>query len=72
MLKYNSQSENDYTYMKFCSYCGIPVVLRIPEGDTLTRFVCDGCGAIHYQNPKLVIGALPEWENKILLCRRAI
>ncbi len=58
--------------MNFCSHCGAPVVVRIPPGDTLPRHVCDRCGAIHYQNPKLVIGAIPEWEDKILMCRRAI
>lgn len=58
--------------MNFCSHCGAPVALRIPEGDALPRYVCDRCGSIHYQNPKLVIGALPAWEDKVLLCRRAI
>lgn len=58
--------------MKFCSSCGASVAFRIPPGDTLPRHVCDHCGTIHYQNPKLVIGAIPEWEDKILLCRRAI
>ena len=58
--------------MKFCSQCGAPVSLRIPEGDTLPRFVCDACNTIHYQNPRMVVGCLPEWEDKILLCRRAI
>lgn len=45
---------------------------RVPPGDSLPRFVCDHCGDIHYQNPKLVIGAVPEWEGRLLLCRRAI
>jgi ADP-ribose pyrophosphatase YjhB (NUDIX family) len=58
--------------MNFCSHCGAPVVLRIPQGDALPRHVCDRCGCIHYQNPKLVIGAIPVWEDKILLCLRAI
>lgn len=58
--------------MKFCSHCGAPVEVRIPDGDTLPRHVCPACGAIHYQNPKLVIGSIPVWEDKILLCRRAI
>jgi ADP-ribose pyrophosphatase YjhB (NUDIX family) len=30
------------------------------------------CHTIHYQNPKIVAGCIPEWENQILLCRRAI
>jgi len=27
---------------------------------------------IHYKNPLLVLGCVPQWERKILLCRRAI
>jgi ADP-ribose pyrophosphatase YjhB (NUDIX family) len=48
------------------------VELRIPEGDNLPRHVCIACGVIHYQNPKIVVGCIPEWEDKVLLCRRAI
>ncbi len=44
----------------------------MPPGDTLERWVCDQCGEIHYQNPKLVVGTVPEHPDKILLCRRAI
>ncbi len=58
--------------LNFCSVCGKPVSQRIPPGDSLARAVCDICGAIHYRNPKLVVGALPEWDGRILLCRRAI
>ncbi|OGA22745.1 MAG: ADP-ribose pyrophosphatase [Betaproteobacteria bacterium RIFCSPLOWO2_02_FULL_67_26] len=58
--------------MKFCSDCGAPVRLRVPPGDTLPRHVCDHCGVIHYQNPRMVVGCIPEWEDRILLCRRGI
>ena len=59
--------------MKFCSACGSPrIERRVPEGDTLPRDVCADCGTIHYQNPKIVVGCLPQWERRILLCRRAI
>lgn len=58
--------------MNFCSHCGQPVELRVPEGDHLPRYVCPGCGRIHYQNPKIVAGCVPEHEGRILLCRRAI
>ncbi len=58
--------------MKFCSHCGSPVELIVPEGDSLPRHVCPACGTIHYQNPKMVVGCIPEWEDKVLLCRRAI
>jgi ADP-ribose pyrophosphatase YjhB (NUDIX family) len=58
--------------MKFCANCGARVVSRVPPGDSLPRWVCDNCGEIHYQNPKLVVGTVPEYEAKVLLCRRAI
>src|SRR5207249_8596124 len=58
--------------MKFCDQCGAAVRLRVPEGDTLPRYVCAACGTIHYQNPRLVVGCVPEHEGRILLCRRAI
>ncbi|KAB2318161.1 NUDIX hydrolase [Betaproteobacteria bacterium SCN1] len=58
--------------MNFCSECGSRVVLRIPDGDHLPRYICPACGTIHYQNPKMVVGCIPAWEDKILLCRRAI
>ena len=58
--------------MNFCSHCGYRVSARIPAGDDRLRFVCDGCGAVHYQNPKMVVGCIPEWEDRILLCKRSI
>ncbi len=58
--------------INYCSHCGAPVSRRVPPGDVLPRAICDACGTIHYQNPKLVVGSLPEWEDKVLLCRRAI
>ncbi|MAF05662.1 MULTISPECIES: NUDIX hydrolase [Herbaspirillum] len=62
--------------MKFCSECGHTVSLQIPPDDTRLRHVCGNCGAIHYQNPKLVVGSIPVWDQdgqtKVLLCKRAI
>jgi len=58
--------------MNFCSHCGTAVELRVPEGDHLARYVCPSCGTIHYQNPKVVVGCIPQWEDRILLCKRAI
>lgn len=58
--------------MKYCSTCGAPVSHRIPSGDNRHRYVCDACGAIHYENPRMVVGCLPYWDDKVLLCRRAI
>jgi ADP-ribose pyrophosphatase YjhB (NUDIX family) len=59
--------------VKFCSACGAErIELRVPEGDTLPRHVCAACGSIHYQNPKIVVGCLPEFGDQVLLCLRAI
>ena len=58
--------------MKFCSQCGHEVALKIPEGDTLPRHVCGHCGTIHYENPKVVVGCVPEYAGRILICKRAI
>ncbi len=49
-----------------------PSVLQIPEGDNRERLTCPDCGFINYENPKIVVGAVCTWENKLLLCRRAI
>jgi len=58
--------------MNYCPHCGQAVELTVPPGDHLPRHVCRGCGAVHYQNPKIVAGCVPEYEGRILLCRRAI
>jgi ADP-ribose pyrophosphatase YjhB (NUDIX family) len=58
--------------MNFCSHCGQPVALTVPTGDHLPRYVCAACGTVHYQNPKIVAGCVPEYQGRILLCRRAI
>lgn len=58
--------------MNYCSSCGATVALGIPDGDNRERFICVQCQVIHYQNPKIVAGCIPEWDGRILLCRRAI
>lgn len=58
--------------MNYCSNCGTPVELRVPAGDNRPRWCCVRCGAVHYENPKIVMGTLPVWEDRVLLCKRAI
>jgi ADP-ribose pyrophosphatase YjhB (NUDIX family) len=58
--------------MKYCTHCGSDLTLTIPPGDSRARHVCSGCGTVHYLNPKIVSGCIPEWEGRILLCRRSI
>ncbi len=58
--------------VKFCGECGGSIRLAIPDGEDRERHVCGTCGFIHYQNPKTVVGCVPEMGGEILLCRRAI
>ncbi|MEL7490598.1 MAG: NUDIX hydrolase [Pseudomonadota bacterium] len=45
---------------------------KIPPGDDRLRSVCGHCGFVDYQNPKIVVGSVATWEDKILVCKRAI
>ena len=58
--------------MKFCTSCGSPVRLQIPAGDDRERYVCTACELVHYTNPRVVVGCVPVYEGRVLLCRRAI
>lgn len=57
---------------KFCKLCGAPVQYRVPHDDNRERAVCERCGTVHYENPLNVVGTLPVWEDRVLLCRRNI
>lgn len=58
--------------MKFCTSCGNSIILQIPLGDDRERFVCSSCELIHYINPRVIVGCVPQFEGKVLLCKRAI
>ena len=58
--------------MNFCSHCAAPVTIEVPAGDNRPRHVCRSCGRIHYENPRVVVGCVPEYQGSILLCRRGI
>jgi ADP-ribose pyrophosphatase YjhB (NUDIX family) len=58
--------------MRFCHHCGGLVLQRIPAGDDKLRYCCDSCDVVFYQNPKNIVGTLPTFEDKVLLCKRAI
>lgn len=58
--------------MNYCSQCGAPVRIGVPEKDDRERHICDACGTIHYHNPKIIAGCIPVFGERILLCRRAI
>ncbi len=58
--------------MNFCSHCAAPVEHIVPPHEDRPRFVCRDCGRIHYQNPRLVVGCIPVWQDRLLLCLRDI
>jgi ADP-ribose pyrophosphatase YjhB (NUDIX family) len=58
--------------MKYCSVCGTAVAFGNLEGEHLPRYHCPNCKTIHYENPKIIVGCLPIWEDKIMLCKRSI
>jgi len=59
--------------VKFCRNCGTAVESRVPDdGDTKIRAVCPSCKTIHYENPLNVVGTVPVWGSKVLLCKRNI
>jgi ADP-ribose pyrophosphatase YjhB (NUDIX family) len=58
--------------MRFCPSCGGNLGLARPTGDDRDRHVCRDCGTIHYENPKVVVGAVCTWRDRLLICRRAI
>jgi ADP-ribose pyrophosphatase YjhB (NUDIX family) len=62
----------DRTPIRFCTQCGGNVQPAIPADDDRSRCVCQTCGFVHYQNPKIVVGCIPTWQDRILLGKRSI
>ncbi|MEN8211919.1 MAG: NUDIX hydrolase [Thermodesulfobacteriota bacterium] len=58
--------------IKFCTACGSPTEQKIPLNDDYVRSICTNCGLVHYNNPKMVVGCIPELKGRILLCKRNI
>jgi len=49
-----------------------PRIRKIPVGDNRQRLVCPDCEYVAYENPKVVVGVVATWEDKLLMCKRAI
>jgi ADP-ribose pyrophosphatase YjhB (NUDIX family) len=59
--------------IKHCKDCGTTVTYRLPDdGDTKERAICQACHVVHYENPLNVVGTVPYWQDKVLLCKRNI
>ena len=62
---------NQFGY-RFCPRCGGSLGLSVVKEDEPERLVCDECGFVFYQGPKLVAAAIFEVHGGILLTQRAI
>ncbi|GAP38272.1 NUDIX hydrolase [Piscinibacter sakaiensis] len=62
----------DMRSIRHCRSCGNTVRYEVPPDDNRERAVCTVCRTIHYVNPLNVVGTVPAWEDKVLLCRRNI
>ncbi|MFN3475962.1 MAG: NUDIX hydrolase [Candidatus Methylomirabilales bacterium] len=58
--------------MTFCPQCGRRLEERMVEEEGRVRRVCPSCRYIHYLNPKVVAGAIPQKDGKVILLRRSI
>jgi ADP-ribose pyrophosphatase YjhB (NUDIX family) len=59
--------------IKHCKDCGHQVAYRLPDdGDTKPRAICTACTTVHYENPLNVVGTIPHWQGRVLLCKRNI
>ena len=56
----------------FCPACAGALEIVVPEGDDHLRKVCSSCERVFYENPRIIVGTIPMWEGKVLLCKRAI
>jgi len=55
-----------------CSACGARARRAVPDGDNRLRDVCPRCGKIDYKNPRVVVGSVCSWRDRLLICRRSI
>lgn len=58
--------------IKHCRACGGSVEYTVPPDDNRERATCQVCGTVLYENPLNVVGTVPVWGDRVLLCRRNI
>ena len=60
------------TSIRFCPLCGAALAREAVLPDNGEQSVCSRCRFVFYLNPKVVAGAIPEQDGKLLLTRRSI
>jgi ADP-ribose pyrophosphatase YjhB (NUDIX family) len=58
--------------VRFCQRCGEPLIRKFIKEEKRWRRACRSCGFVHYFNPKVVAGAIPVIDGKVVLGRRSI
>jgi ADP-ribose pyrophosphatase YjhB (NUDIX family) len=58
--------------MNYCSNCGQPLGSRGSPTDPAKHWHCEACGYTHYVNPRTIVACIAYWQDKILMCRRAL
>ena len=48
------------------------MVFAMPPEDEVMRHVCNSCGYIHYDNPRVLVLSMMTWQDKLLMMRRAL
>lgn len=63
----------NYKFMNFCNHCGSNQIVNVtPKDDHRLRYTCESCGKIFYENPRVVTGTIPLFNNRVLLAKRGI
>ncbi len=57
---------------RYCQTCGHDLVERFIEPERRSRFQCEGCGFIHYMNPRVIAAVIVEHAGRLLLQQRAM
>lgn len=75
-FNYQLQSKTHITPIhcipKHCSQCGEKLITQFIEEENCERLFCNICKRIEYRNPKVVAGAIPTQNGKVVLLRRGI
>lgn len=56
--------------VRFCVECGAPMSTKTVR--SAPRRVCDGCGRVHYTDPKVAVGVMVFRDDRLLLVRRVM
>lgn len=57
---------------RYCQLCGRYLIERFVESENRNRFQCEGCGFVHYFNPRVVASVIIEHSGRLLLQQRAM